>query len=48
MENDDSLTLNDNPTNSVPLTRSDDETSHVQNSGTMSANNDSEQGAAPS
>ena len=48
METDDPMTLKDNTTNSVPLTRSDEETNHVQNSGTMSANNDSEQGVAPS
>ena len=48
METDDPMTLEDNNTNSAPLTRSDGETSHVQNSGTMSANNDSEQGVAPS
>ena len=48
METDEPLTVNENTTYSVPLSRSDGETSHVQNSGTMSVNNDSEQGVATS
>ena len=45
---DDQLTIMDNTVSSEPLTRLDGETTHVQHSGTVSANNDSDIGIVTS